>query len=94
MNSTKLKKPAAIPPQGCAYARQPHIATTIAFFMVDPPSAKSPCLLRERGGFSKIIALPPPRDNTIQRRSFQRTTEAPPCRRSRPFLVTRSVLRQ
>ena len=52
----KLKKPAAIPLQVCAHARQPHFASTIAFFMVDPPSASGPCLLRERGGssFSEI----------------------------------------
>ena len=29
-----MNKPAAIPPQGCAHARQPHIASTMAFFLV------------------------------------------------------------
>ena len=45
-----VKKPPAVPPQCCAHARQAHFAPTIAFFVVDPPSASGPCVLRERGG--------------------------------------------
>ena len=39
------KNPAALPPQGCAHARQPHLAPTIAFFIEEPrtPSASGPC---------------------------------------------------
>ena len=46
-----VNKPTAIPLQGCAHARGAYFAPTIAFFLVDPPSASGQCLVRERGEF-------------------------------------------